>query len=187
MLHVRSNDSENLFDTDFGVPVRKEACVLGVQLSANLSRDAHVEKVCRKAGKGLHILRLLRYHLTSSDLHAVYNAVVRSVMEYCSPAFVKLNAKLSRRLQLVDNRAHRIIYGEERKCSCTRDVLATRREQIARKQMQRLLLDPEHNLSSRLPVRLAYSNRLNNFYCRTDIRKNSFFPYVTLLLNGASM
>ena len=71
--------------------------------------------------------------------------------------------------------------------SCTRNVLATRREQIARKQMQGLLLDPEHNLSSRLPVRLAYTNRLNNFYCRTDIRKNSFFPYVTLLLNGASM
>ena len=77
LIHQRSIGESEIRVPDLSVPVRREMCVLGVVLNKNLSWEDHVDKMCKKAGKGLHILRTLRYHVTNSELHEVYNAAVR--------------------------------------------------------------------------------------------------------------
>ena len=165
------------------IPTQATLTVLGVKLNHHLTWDDHVEYMCKKGGRRLHVLRTLRNFVSKEELHEVYIALIRSLLEYCSPAFIKLNTKLSKRLQRIENRAHRIIYGENKTCECGRNNLEERRFSLGKRLLQTMLQYPQHILKSALPNVLPRSKKLSNYVCRTEKRKNSFLPYVTILFN----
>ena len=70
--------------------------LLGVYISRDLTWDAHVDYILKKANKRLYILRALRRSGVSvPDMVNIYCAVIRSVVEYASPVFSDLPAFLS--------------------------------------------------------------------------------------------
>ena len=185
LINMRSYQllHENL---SFSVPVKEKLKVLGVTINRKLTWDDHVEDMCLRASRRLYVLRRMKRLVTETELHDIYKVFIRSVFEYCCPAFVKLNVKFSSRMQRVENRAHRIIYGENITCNCGSNSLQRRREENSVKLLETIIADEKHPLRSLIPEQLANSGKLSNFPCRTDKRKYSFFPFTTLLINSDS-
>lgn len=116
---------------------------LGVNISRDLTWDVHVDYLLKKVNKRLYILRVLRrcgVHV--SDMVKIYCAVIRSVMEYASPAFANLSVCLSNALERVQKRALSIMLpGVNYREAMEQTGLATlekRREEACEKFMQSL-------------------------------------------------
>ena len=106
-------------DCDFALVVTGEECIklvkdaklLGVTISDDLSWNAHITEVIKKAAKRLYFLvQLKRARVPRKDLCLFYITCVRSVTDYAAPVFHHaLPAYLSRELERVQKRAMRII------------------------------------------------------------------------------
>ena len=180
MTYMRSGTSED----DFG-PVSKEKTlkILGVTMNEALTWGDHIETVVKRAGKRLYILRTVKPYVSTHELHQVYIALIRSLCDYCCPVFVNLPQTLVKRIQKIEKRAHKIVYGDSMDCACVLDGCVARRFDLSKEFFLKILRDEQHPLHDRLPKMLPHNNRFANFTCRTDKRLNSFFPYVTLLMN----
>ena len=178
LLFTRSAVARNLFP----INTASSAKILGVTWNEELNWKNHIDDISKKACKRLHVLRVLRRHVSTRELHEVYNCLIRSVFEYCCPLFCNLNKEQSVNLQRIDNRAHRMMSIEKEQCGCGGNGLKERREALSLKLFRKIILDKRHILHKRLPRQLK-RNRLSNFYCRTKRRQRSFFPNLTLLWN----
>jgi len=159
--------------------------VLGVHLSDDLRWNKHIDHANKRASQRMHVLRMLKPHTNSKELHSVYEALIGPIFDYCCPAFGKLPQNLCGQIRRIQRRAHRIIFGDEAyKCDCTFDGLEKRREHLSHKLLCKILNNPHHILHARAPKRLVHTQKLSNFHCRTSKRQNSFFPYTTLLYNA---
>ena len=160
--------------------------VLGVLLSKDLQWDCHINEAIKRASRRLHLLRVLRPHTTTEELHIIYHTCVRSIFDYCCPAFCKLPTKLCYRIKSIEKRAHRIIFGDMAysHCSCKMDGLVTRREDLSLNLLHKILRNSHHILHNYVPTTLTHSRALSNIVCRTTKRQQTFFPYTTLLYNA---
>ena len=165
------------------VSVSSTMKILGVHLNSNLTWHDQVSESCKKASKRLRILRILKPHVSPNELHQVYVTSVRSIFDYACTLLVGLDIGLSKKLQRVDNRAHRIMFGDHRLCACKDDTLKKRREDLSLASLRKFLSCDEHILDDCLPKPSINPNRLRNFYCRTEKRRRSFFPFTTELFN----
>ena len=76
--------------------------LLGVYFNNKLSWDSHVDHLRKSCSRRLHILRKLRGLISKKSLYEVYNAIIRSKIDYSCPVFVGMNKKLSRVLQDIE-------------------------------------------------------------------------------------
>ena len=83
--------------------------ILGVQFNDSLTFTNHVKEVARNAAWKLGCIRRIAYLLDARGVTTLYNAQVRSLMEYspltwssCPPSYLNL-------LDRVQNRAHRLV------------------------------------------------------------------------------
>lgn len=166
-------------------PVRldKSIKVLGVHLSDDLGWKAHISDVTKRASQRLHILRTLKPHTTSMELHDIYNGLIGSLFEYCCPVFPRLADNLRQLISKVERRAHRIMFGSLNMCSCPMDGFAMRQRNLSFTLFMRALHDTSHTLHTKMPHLMPHSKHLSNFVCRTNKRQHSFFPYNTLMYN----
>ena len=172
-------------DLKLSIPVENSSKILGMIINGRLHWDSHINYVIKKASQRLHILRRLKHLVTRHENHNVYVAVVRSLLEYACPVFVGLNKSLAKKLQKLDNRAHRIIFGNDRQdwlCCCT--TLLDRRIQLSTNLLHHIQKHPNHTLSNRVPHTLQFSGRYCIPFCRTEKRKASFFPFIVTHANG---
>ncbi|CAH2243694.1 jg8754 [Pararge aegeria aegeria] len=91
------------------VPTMKSIELLGISISTNVSFGQCIESKAKTAGKKLGILNKVKRYFTPEQLLTLYQAQVRSCMEYCShlwdgSAKYQLDA-----LDSVDRRARRLI------------------------------------------------------------------------------
>ena len=71
-----------------GIEVVSSAKLLGVVVSDNLRRNAHVESICKKAAKRLYFLKQLkRAKVPPKDMLLFYTTCIRRVLEYACPVF----------------------------------------------------------------------------------------------------
>ena len=98
----------------------KEMKFLGVMINCKLTWHSHFKVLCSLASKRIFALRVLKPLLSKSNLVLVYNATIRSLLEYSSPAFGSTPDSLNHKLERVQRRCHRIICNLERgeKCDC---------------------------------------------------------------------
>ena len=84
--------------------------LLGVYISDDLSWNAHIEHIVKKANKRLYALRALKKSgLTITQLVQVYCSIVRSVLEYACPVWAALPKYLEDAIESVQKRALRIV------------------------------------------------------------------------------
>ena len=93
------------------IKVVTDAKLLGVTISSDLSWNAHITEVIKKAAKRLYFLiQLKRARVSQKDLCLFYITCVRSVIDYAVPVFhYVLRAYLMPELERVQKRAMRII------------------------------------------------------------------------------
>ncbi|KAF7246618.1 Mitochondrial tRNA-specific 2-thiouridylase 1 [Varanus komodoensis] len=95
---------------------------LGVLLDPELSLEAQVTAVARSAFLQLRLIHQLRLFLENDCLATVTHTLVTSRLDFCNALYVGLPLKTVRILQLVQNRAARLLTGTGR-CSHITPVL----------------------------------------------------------------
>ena len=84
--------------------------LLGVYISEDLSWNAHIEHIVKKANKRLYPLRTLKKsNLTIMRSVQVYCSIVWSVLEYACPVWAALPKYLGDVIKSVQKRAQRIV------------------------------------------------------------------------------
>lgn len=166
----------------FSFPKKDDTKILGVRINSNLDWSSHIEDVYKKSNQRFHVLKKIKPLVTPEDLHKIYIAYIRSILDYCAPVFVKLPNKLAKRLQAIDKRAHRIIFHDnDRTCECI--SIGQRREFLSLKLLGKIESSEQHILHHMLPHRLHHTKKFNITCCRTNKRYQSFISYVTRLVN----
>lgn len=190
-LSLNSDKSRELiipkgsFDSNllpFTVKRVKEIKYLGVILNNSLNWNSHVNHICSLAARRLYPLRILRPILPKQFLINIYFLLVRSIFDYASPVFCKLNQSNITQMNRIQNRFHRIICCFDSNCTFL-PPLCDRRKSLAISLFTTIISNPEHILFNLVPDRLP-SGRFSFPFCRTNRRLNSFFPYVLNLYNS---
>ncbi|KAF7243255.1 putative RNA-directed DNA polymerase from transposon BS [Varanus komodoensis] len=104
----------NLVLNGVALPIRDKVRSLGVLLDPELSLEAQVIAVARSAFLQLRLIHQLRPYLEYDCLATVTHALVTSRFNFCNALYVGLPLKTVRILQLVQNRAARLLMGTGR-------------------------------------------------------------------------
>ncbi|KAF7239029.1 hypothetical protein EYD10_14250 [Varanus komodoensis] len=104
----------NLVLNGVALPLRDKVRSLGVLLDPELSLEAQVTEVARSAFLQLRLIHQLRPYLEYDCLATVTHALVTSRLDFCNAVYVGLPLKTVRILQLVQNRAARLLPGTGR-------------------------------------------------------------------------
>ncbi|KAF7249628.1 putative RNA-directed DNA polymerase from transposon BS [Varanus komodoensis] len=112
----------NLVLNGVALPLRDRVRSLGVLLGPELSLDAQVTAVARSAFLQLWLIHQLRPFLENDCLATVTHALVTSRLDFCNALYMGLPLKMVQILQLVQNRAARLLTGTGR-CSHITPIL----------------------------------------------------------------
>ena len=82
-----------------------------VVLNSDLNWNNHCDFLVKNASRRLYVLRLLRKVTSRDVLCRVYNAILRSFLEYPAPLFIGLSHVNSRKLERIQQRFHRLLCG----------------------------------------------------------------------------
>ncbi|KAF7252893.1 putative RNA-directed DNA polymerase from transposon BS [Varanus komodoensis] len=104
----------NLVLNGVALPLRDKVRSLGVLLDPELSLEAQVTAVARSAFLQLRLIHQLRPYLENDCLATVTHALVTSRLDFCNALYVGLPLTTVRILQLVQNRAARLLTGTGR-------------------------------------------------------------------------
>lgn len=167
-LHVTSN-------------LCKTLKILGVIYDENLSWNAQIQCMTKKANQKCFLLRNLKSLLTKDELVQIYHAFILSNLEFCSGLLVGVTKQESEQLEKVRRRCHRIICGPN--CNCDSFTpLFIRRYHHALK-IFKSMFKSDHILHDLKPPTLRHSSKLVVPHIRTSRRHSSFIPYCTSLFN----
>jgi hypothetical protein len=157
--------------------------ILGFYFNNNLTWSDHVDIIVGKASQRLFILKKLRQFLDSTQLLAVYHALIRSLLEYGCPLFFGLCATTSDRLNKIQKRALNIINYNNSHIVSSAD-LVSRREKLAMKLFNDIKI-VTHILHDLAPNNFnSRTGKCNVIYCKTSRRQRSFVPLCTLFINN---
>ena len=172
LMPVTLNNVENV----------SELKLLGVTLNDKLSWNSHISCVMKTASKKMYALRILRPLLSKFELKKVYDALIRSILEYASPAYIGLLNNDAARIEAVQKRFHRFIC-RQHDCTCDDfQSLSSRRSAAAIKLFKRAT-EPDHILNAVISVPLPHGRFLQP-HSRTTRFRNSFVPLTTILINN---
>ena len=164
---------------------------LGLILDDKLSFKDHVSSVIDKASKGINILRKLRFYLPRTSLLTIYKSFIRSHLDYADSIYDQPNnVSFSNRLESIQYNAALAITGAIRGSSRDKIYEELGLEPLkSRRWFRRLCLfykiiknkSPSYLYNiipqPRLIVNTRNANQIPQFFCRTDIFANSFFPF----------
>ena len=147
-----------------------------------LNWNTHCDLVVKNASKQLYVLRVLKNVVSHDQLVTVFNAIVRSRLEYASPLLVGLSSENSKKLERVQRRFHRLLCaGKECQEECL-PSLSTRRLAAAMK-LFRQCTNTTHALHFLLP-RQSTTGRFLLPVTSTTLRLNSFFVFMIVHVNN---
>ena len=84
---------------------------LGVELDERMSWEKHIDSISKKVASGIGIIKRVKPFVTHETFHNLYNSLVLSYFDYCSPLWDNCGSIFIDKLQKLLNRAARIITG----------------------------------------------------------------------------
>lgn len=187
----------NIADTP--VTVERECKYLGLIISDTLSWSPHIKHICTSASRKLgFIKRKLNDAPIQVKLHAYYS-LVRSKLEYANIVWDPFTQKDIRKLEMVQRRAVRFIYGKYRRLDSPSQLMQANGIQTlqARRKLARLKflfhlqqgqtrIDPLQYISplASRATRHRHQFSLTPIFARTNMFKFSFFPRTISDWNG---
>ena len=82
---------------------------LGLTIDAQLSWSKHVDNIFKKASSAIGALKRVRPFISKDFAAQIYNALILTYFDYCSPVWDCMSGYLSDKLQNLQNRAARLI------------------------------------------------------------------------------
>jgi hypothetical protein len=155
--------------------------ILGLTYTGDLKWDVHVTNIIKKASQQIYILKKLRMLLPPHDLTKIYNAMILSVLEYCSPVMVGMTKKNADKIEKIRRRCHRIICGNECDCNAFESISSRRIQQAIN--LFRSMFLPHNILNHLIPSKLPRSQHLMIHLINTSTRMRSFIPFMSLHFN----
>ena len=73
--------------------------------------DAHISSVSKKVSSGIGVLKIIKPFVPVSNLISVYHSIVEPYLDYCSVVWDDISDQLRDKLQILQNRAARVITG----------------------------------------------------------------------------
>lgn len=158
-----------------GVSFVEELKLLGVIFDAKNNWSSHTDRIVRSASRSFFLVRNLKNVFDDQTLFEVFNLLVRSILEYCSPLLIGLSCENASKLERIQKRFHRMMCGSE----CTvhfLEPLEQRREAAAVKLFLQASAK-DHVLHNLLPStsrsgrvllpRVTHQRRLLSFFFKT--------------------
>ena len=104
-------DDHELCVTVNGASVKqvKSAKTLGITLDENLTWRNHVDAITKKISSGIGALKRVRGLIDQETANKAYQGFIEPYFSYCAPVWDGLGDTLSDRLQILQNRAARVI------------------------------------------------------------------------------
>ena len=84
---------------------------LGVDIDETLSFRIHIEDICKKICSGVGILRRIKPFVPQGSLVTLYKSLIQPYFDYCAPLWDTCDKALKDKLQILQNRAARVITG----------------------------------------------------------------------------
>ena len=111
MTISRNTNKDNNKIYFLGDTLKEEHCIklLGVHITNTLDWSYHVDKVAKRAGQQLGILRKAKKLLPSTALATLYKTRVRSAMEYCGPIWQNAPKCVLQKMDAIQRKACRLI------------------------------------------------------------------------------
>ena len=168
---------------------------MGVTITSNLSWSRHVEDICRRATKKLWVLvRFKSLGGTKVQLLTVYQARIRSTLEFAAPVFHSgLTLDQSRQIEQVQKKAFAIILGadyidyESALSELNMERLDCRRTELCFTFASKCSNSPKHNSMFPLNPNPRTNSRnpkpFKEFSCKSTRYFNSLIPFLTRVLN----
>ena len=175
----------------------KDAKLLGVTISNDLTWNAHITEATKKAAKRLYFLvQLKRARIPQKDLCLFYITCVRSVIDYAAPVFhYALPAYLLQELERVQKRAMRIICPgieyQQALAQMSLPTVAEHHQNICMRTFECIISDSNHKLRKLLPplfksnYNLRHARTFTLPRCKTNRFKNSFFMASSRIVNNS--
>lgn len=159
---------EPVYYNDIPIPVKPFAKFLGVVLDYNLSGKPHVDHVIKKCERNLNILRCLSgvwWGAHPFSLKLLYNAIIRSVIDYATFIIEPGNLDAFKRLDIIQSKALRIVCGAMRsspvnclQVECVDPPLHLRRQFLSDKFLFRVFQFMDHPLHNKLQALFDHTN-----------------------------
>lgn len=181
------------------VTVVSQQKYLGLKITSDLTWDSHINNITLTARKRLFFLkRCLRQAPCKIKLLA-YNTLVRSVLEYATPAWFPSTNKLITIIEGVQRKAIRFIFNKYQLTDSPSALIKSaglltieNRAALARLKLLHQLIHNKLNVNSSKYIsisdtritRLKHSYTLNEYRFRTNCFKYSFFPLAIRQWNG---
>ena len=97
----------------------KETKTLGVLVDENITWKNHIVATCKKISKTIGMMRRVKSVISNESLKRLYRASVLPHFHYCSLVWDNCSNNLKDRLQKLQNKAGRIITGDNYDMSAT--------------------------------------------------------------------
>ena len=85
---------------------------LGVIIDDKLNWEENILSICKKTSKGIGMLRFCKSFVSQDTLKMIYNALILPHFDYCSLVWSNCSETLKSNLQKPQNRAARVITGD---------------------------------------------------------------------------
>ena len=92
------------------LPVVSNKC-LGVDLDHKSTFHTYIVEICKKICSGIGVLRRIRQFVPEGSLVTLCKSLIQPYFDYCSPLWDTCNKTLRNKLQILQNRAARVIIG----------------------------------------------------------------------------
>jgi hypothetical protein len=169
--------------------------LLGVTLSSDLSWQAHIDDITKRATKKLWVM--IRFKIlggSSEQLLSVYQLRVRSTLEFAAPVFHSgLTQDQSRQVEMVQKKAFAIILGrnygsyETALETLQQERLDTRRTSLCSTFAFKCTKSPQHHhmfpLNPNYRENMRHRKKYKEHQCKTSRYYRSPVPYMARLLN----
>ena len=151
------------------VPLKGQAKFLGITLDSKLSGASHINNILKKCERSLSILKALSgvwWGAHPYTLKLMYNAIVRSVIDYCCFLLEPCNKEALRSLDSIQSKCLRIIIGAMKsspinalQVECAEPPLSIRRQFLADRFLSKVFSLSSHPLLPILEqIDLSYNN-----------------------------
>lgn len=164
---------------------------LGLVITSDLRWSNHVAHIKNKAMKKLGYLRRTLAKSTSNIKLLAYKTFIRPLLEYATPVWGPYTQSNVSEIENIQRKAVRFIFNSYRRHTSVSallqdanlETLEVRRYRDRLKMLyliyrQHVKIDRELYIKpcSRRPTRSSHSFKLNEYSCRTNMFKKSFFP-----------
>ena len=84
---------------------------LGIDLDDRLAFDTNIEEICKKICAGIGALRRIKPFVPQCSLVTLYKSLIQPYFDYCAPIWDTCDKFLKDKLQILQNRAARVMTG----------------------------------------------------------------------------